>query len=126
MACLHNHSCEENNCSSDWSLYKHDDLPEDPWETLLLSPSLTESPGLATRTNVVAERTDVVPTEGAAGEDTSIWSMTLRIFLATIVVNYFQWAIQDSNLAKVVTGGIVVLVTSPTVITVGIAMCTNH
>ncbi|KAL6532991.1 hypothetical protein OROMI_027103 [Orobanche minor] len=88
----------------------------DPWETLLLSPSLTKSPGLATRTNVVAERTDVVPTEGAAGEDMSIWSMTLRIFLATIVVNYFQWAIQDSNLAKVVTGGIVVLVTSPTVI----------
>lgn len=27
MACLHDHSCEEHDCSSDWSLYKHIDLP---------------------------------------------------------------------------------------------------
>lgn len=26
MACIHDHSCEEHNCSSDWSLYKHIDL----------------------------------------------------------------------------------------------------
>lgn len=26
MACLHDHSCEEHDCSSDWSLYKHIDL----------------------------------------------------------------------------------------------------
>ncbi|XP_054818720.1 uncharacterized protein LOC129318142 [Prosopis cineraria] len=26
MACLHDHSCEDHNCSSDWSLYKHIDL----------------------------------------------------------------------------------------------------
>ncbi|XP_073026021.1 uncharacterized protein [Primulina eburnea] len=26
MACLHDHSCEEHDCSSDWSLYKHVDL----------------------------------------------------------------------------------------------------
>lgn len=26
MACLHDHSCEEHNCSSDWSLYQHIDL----------------------------------------------------------------------------------------------------
>ncbi|XP_078169093.1 PITH domain protein (DUF1000) isoform X2 [Carex rostrata] len=26
MACMHDHSCEEHNCSSDWSLYKHIDL----------------------------------------------------------------------------------------------------
>ncbi|KAL6296055.1 hypothetical protein ACE6H2_004197 [Prunus campanulata] len=28
MACLHDHSCEEHDCSSDWSLYKHIDLPK--------------------------------------------------------------------------------------------------
>lgn len=27
MACLHNHSCEEHDCSSEWSLYKHIDTP---------------------------------------------------------------------------------------------------
>ncbi|KAG6598301.1 PITH domain-containing protein 1 [Cucurbita pepo subsp. pepo] len=27
MACLHDHSCEDHDCSSDWSLYKHIDLP---------------------------------------------------------------------------------------------------
>nr|ABK26072.1 unknown [Picea sitchensis] len=27
MACLHNHSCEEHDCSSEWSLYKHIDIP---------------------------------------------------------------------------------------------------
>ncbi|CAO2818037.1 unnamed protein product [Amaranthus hypochondriacus] len=26
MACSHDHSCEDHNCSSDWSLYKHIDL----------------------------------------------------------------------------------------------------
>jgi hypothetical protein len=26
MACLHDHSCEDHDCSSDWSLYKHIDL----------------------------------------------------------------------------------------------------
>ncbi|KAJ4797176.1 PITH domain protein (DUF1000) [Rhynchospora pubera] len=26
MSCTHDHSCEEHNCSSDWSLYKHIDL----------------------------------------------------------------------------------------------------
>ncbi|XP_062097851.1 uncharacterized protein LOC133803756 [Humulus lupulus] len=28
MACLHDHSCEDHDCSSDWSLYKHIDLPK--------------------------------------------------------------------------------------------------
>jgi len=28
MACLHDHSCEEHSCSSDWSLYQHIDLPK--------------------------------------------------------------------------------------------------
>uniref|UniRef100_A0A6N2L0E2 glycine hydroxymethyltransferase n=1 Tax=Salix viminalis TaxID=40686 RepID=A0A6N2L0E2_SALVM len=28
MACLHDHSCEDNDCSSNWSLYKHIDLPK--------------------------------------------------------------------------------------------------
>uniref|UniRef100_A0A162B5W0 PITH domain-containing protein n=1 Tax=Daucus carota subsp. sativus TaxID=79200 RepID=A0A162B5W0_DAUCS len=27
-ACTHDHSCEEHDCSSDWSLYKHIDLPK--------------------------------------------------------------------------------------------------
>ncbi|KAI4377659.1 hypothetical protein MLD38_015250 [Melastoma candidum] len=27
MACTHDHSCEEQHCSSSWSLYKHVDLP---------------------------------------------------------------------------------------------------
>ncbi|XP_038884105.1 PITH domain-containing protein 1 isoform X1 [Benincasa hispida] len=27
MACLHDHSCEDHDCSSDWSLYKNIDLP---------------------------------------------------------------------------------------------------
>ncbi|KAH7574320.1 hypothetical protein JRO89_XS03G0282300 [Xanthoceras sorbifolium] len=26
MACLHDHSCEDHDCSSDWSLYKHIDV----------------------------------------------------------------------------------------------------
>lgn len=26
MACLHDHSCEDHDCSSDWSLYRHIDL----------------------------------------------------------------------------------------------------
>ncbi|KAL7121949.1 hypothetical protein ACP275_01G015600 [Erythranthe tilingii] len=26
MACLHDHSCDEHDCSTDWSLYKHIDL----------------------------------------------------------------------------------------------------
>ncbi|XP_058068325.1 uncharacterized protein LOC131217405 isoform X4 [Magnolia sinica] len=26
MACLHDHSCEEHDCASDWSLYKHIDI----------------------------------------------------------------------------------------------------
>ncbi|KAK7272899.1 hypothetical protein RIF29_13941 [Crotalaria pallida] len=26
MACLHDHSCEDHDCSSNWSLYKHIDL----------------------------------------------------------------------------------------------------
>ncbi|KAK3032030.1 hypothetical protein RJ639_036404 [Escallonia herrerae] len=26
MACMHDHSCEDHDCSSDWSLYKHIDL----------------------------------------------------------------------------------------------------
>ncbi|XP_068648639.1 uncharacterized protein [Aristolochia californica] len=26
MACTHDHSCEDHNCASDWSLYKHIDL----------------------------------------------------------------------------------------------------
>ncbi|XP_047953296.1 PITH domain-containing protein 1 [Salvia hispanica] len=26
MSCLHDHSCEEHDCSTDWSLYKHIDL----------------------------------------------------------------------------------------------------
>ncbi|KAK2661334.1 hypothetical protein Ddye_007867 [Dipteronia dyeriana] len=26
MSCLHDHSCEDHDCSSDWSLYKHIDL----------------------------------------------------------------------------------------------------
>lgn len=25
---MHDHSCEEHDCSSDWSLYKHIDLPK--------------------------------------------------------------------------------------------------
>ncbi|KAK9699778.1 hypothetical protein RND81_08G195700 [Saponaria officinalis] len=28
MACLHDHSCEDHDCSSDWSLYKHIDIPK--------------------------------------------------------------------------------------------------
>ncbi|XP_043705640.1 PITH domain-containing protein 1 isoform X2 [Telopea speciosissima] len=28
MACLHDHNCEDHDCSSDWSLYKHIDLPK--------------------------------------------------------------------------------------------------
>ncbi|KAI4380137.1 hypothetical protein MLD38_006360 [Melastoma candidum] len=28
MACTHDHSCEEHDCSSSWSLYKHVDLPK--------------------------------------------------------------------------------------------------
>ncbi|GJS22277.1 PITH domain-containing protein 1 [Tanacetum coccineum] len=28
MACMHDHSCEDNDCSSDWSLYKHIDIPK--------------------------------------------------------------------------------------------------
>ncbi|XP_065851550.1 uncharacterized protein [Euphorbia lathyris] len=28
MACLHDHSCEDHDCSSSWSLYKHIDLPK--------------------------------------------------------------------------------------------------
>ncbi|KAB5553171.1 hypothetical protein OIU76_008957 [Salix suchowensis] len=28
MACLHDHSCEDHDCSSNWSLYKHIDLPK--------------------------------------------------------------------------------------------------
>ncbi|KAL2940215.1 PITH domain-containing protein 1 [Bienertia sinuspersici] len=28
MACLHEHSCEDHDCSSNWSLYKHIDLPK--------------------------------------------------------------------------------------------------
>ncbi|KAJ6815960.1 PITH domain-containing protein 1 [Iris pallida] len=28
MACVHDHSCEEHNCSSDWSLYQHIDIPK--------------------------------------------------------------------------------------------------
>ncbi|XP_072973846.1 uncharacterized protein [Typha angustifolia] len=26
MSCMHDHSCEDHNCSADWSLYKHIDL----------------------------------------------------------------------------------------------------
>jgi len=26
MACLHDHSCEDRDCSTDWSIYKHIDL----------------------------------------------------------------------------------------------------
>lgn len=26
MACLHDHSCEDHDCSTEWSLYKHIDL----------------------------------------------------------------------------------------------------
>ncbi|XP_038981235.1 PITH domain-containing protein 1 isoform X4 [Phoenix dactylifera] len=26
MACMHDHSCEDHNCSADWSLYKHIDF----------------------------------------------------------------------------------------------------
>ncbi|XP_055960259.1 uncharacterized protein LOC126662573 isoform X2 [Mercurialis annua] len=28
MACLHDHSCEEHDCSANWSLYKYIDLPK--------------------------------------------------------------------------------------------------
>ncbi|KAM3282101.1 PITH domain-containing protein 1 isoform X2 [Capsicum chacoense] len=28
MACLHDHDCGDHNCSSDWSLFKHIDLPK--------------------------------------------------------------------------------------------------
>ncbi|KAK4730046.1 hypothetical protein AABB24_034241 [Solanum stoloniferum] len=28
MACLHDHDCADHNCSSDWSLFKHIDLPK--------------------------------------------------------------------------------------------------
>ncbi|WCJ29570.1 PITH domain-containing protein 1 [Euphorbia peplus] len=28
MACVHDHSCEDHDCSSSWSLYKHIDLPK--------------------------------------------------------------------------------------------------
>ncbi|XP_021749791.1 PITH domain-containing protein 1-like [Chenopodium quinoa] len=28
MACVHDHSCEDHDCSTDWSLYKHIDLPK--------------------------------------------------------------------------------------------------
>ncbi|XP_048435747.1 PITH domain-containing protein 1 isoform X2 [Pyrus x bretschneideri] len=28
MACLHNHSCEDHDCSSGWTLYEHIDLPK--------------------------------------------------------------------------------------------------
>ncbi|KAK4353337.1 hypothetical protein RND71_028855 [Anisodus tanguticus] len=28
MACLHDHECADHNCSSDWSLFKHIDLPK--------------------------------------------------------------------------------------------------
>ncbi|KAL4592633.1 hypothetical protein LXL04_005636 [Taraxacum kok-saghyz] len=28
MACVHDHSCEDHDCSSDWSLYKHIDIPK--------------------------------------------------------------------------------------------------
>lgn len=30
MACLHDHSCEDHDCSSDWSLYRHIDLSKVP------------------------------------------------------------------------------------------------
>ena len=30
MSCLHDHSCEEHDCSTDWSLYKHIDLSKVP------------------------------------------------------------------------------------------------
>ncbi|KAK9211205.1 hypothetical protein WN943_000579 [Citrus x changshan-huyou] len=35
MACLHDHSCEDHDCSSDWSLYKHIDLSKVQSEGLL-------------------------------------------------------------------------------------------
>ncbi|KNA21154.1 hypothetical protein SOVF_045960 [Spinacia oleracea] len=28
MACVHDHSCEDHDCSTNWSLYKHIDLPK--------------------------------------------------------------------------------------------------
>ncbi|KAF2602587.1 hypothetical protein F2Q70_00027906 [Brassica cretica] len=28
MSCTHDHNCEDHECSSDWSLYKHIDLPK--------------------------------------------------------------------------------------------------
>ncbi|XP_020528853.1 PITH domain-containing protein 1 isoform X4 [Amborella trichopoda] len=28
MACLHDHSCEDHDCGSQWSLYKHIDIPK--------------------------------------------------------------------------------------------------
>ncbi|CAN6441514.1 unnamed protein product [Victoria cruziana] len=28
MACLHDHSCEEHDCGSEWSLFKHIDMPK--------------------------------------------------------------------------------------------------
>ncbi|KAK6944871.1 PITH domain [Dillenia turbinata] len=28
MACTHDHNCEDHDCSSDWSLYKHIDMPK--------------------------------------------------------------------------------------------------
>ncbi|CAN1147323.1 PITH domain-containing protein GA19395 [Linum perenne] len=28
MSCLHDHSCEDHDCSADWSLYKHVDIPK--------------------------------------------------------------------------------------------------
>ena len=36
MACLHDHSCEDHDCSSNWSLYKHIDLPKVHFLLLLL------------------------------------------------------------------------------------------
>ncbi|KAH8482447.1 hypothetical protein H0E87_029766 [Populus deltoides] len=40
MACLHDHSCEDHDCSSNWSLYKHIDLPKGHLESNEGDPEL--------------------------------------------------------------------------------------
>ncbi|XP_055820463.1 uncharacterized protein LOC129889256 isoform X2 [Solanum dulcamara] len=40
MACLHDHDCADHNCSSDWSLFKHIDLPKGHLESNEGDPEL--------------------------------------------------------------------------------------
>uniref|UniRef100_A0A7N0TJB0 PITH domain-containing protein n=1 Tax=Kalanchoe fedtschenkoi TaxID=63787 RepID=A0A7N0TJB0_KALFE len=44
MACLHDHSCEDHDCSSNWSLYKHIDMSKIPVSVLIIKICLTSLP----------------------------------------------------------------------------------